>query len=516
MNKIKYILITIPIFILLSCNNEIWNEHYNKKPETIDKNIWDAIQEKSDFSLYVKAMKDHKLDSLFTSDDVYTLFIPDNDAINNYLNFDSTGITLSILENLISKYFILSSSINGTRKIQVLSEKYFDISWYNNELYFNNILLKKESSIFKNGKYFIISQVPKPYPNLYEYIAINIPVLKQYIDSQDSIILDMERSKPLGFDELGRTIYDTVAIIINKFELKYFPVSKESRNKKATLVFPRQEDYNNGLTLMAKYLGGSLNDYNDIPFYWQKKYLLPYLLDRGIFENLLEESAFIIPTGKDTLKLKNILGDTVVIRYKPTEKVICSNGYAYNYQNFTVPDTLYKSPVRIQGESFTEPIGSNKFRWKSGVKISSDKSFEVKKDFVSGASNDSVISVLFDKGYSGKFSIEFPIDILTPQTFQMLIRTNMLQGGIYNIYINDKLVKTIDYYSYVLNQYYYRSVVIPTKIYKPSGNFNFFDCYVDNITAFGIIKLKFEYVGPSTVLYNGLVIDYIEFRPYKK
>lgn len=509
MKNLVKVLFAIAI-VLSSCKNENWEQHYYQKPITIDKDLWQAVQENSSLSSFVSAIKDYKLDTLFSNNSIYTLFIPDNEAFYQYQN----EVNPRVLKYLISKFLINSRSINEKKQIQTIGEKYLFLEWIDNKLYFDGIEVKYESPIYKNGKYFIISKVPEVLYNLYEYISDYIYVLKEYIDSQDSIVIDKDRSKPIGFDENGNTIYDTVATIVNKFELKYFPVSKEFRNRKATLVFPIQQQYEEALTEMAQYIGGVYKDYNDIPKEWQHKYLIPYLLNVGIFENLLDEEKFLLPPNKDTLKLKNILGDSVIIDYQVAEKTLCSNGYAYRYLTFKVPDTLYKSPIRFEGERLVKDLGGNNFQWQKNVTVVSDKSFAVKKIKMPYASNDSVIYVSFGSNYTGKFYLEFNIDNLFARTYRMVIKTHVNVGGKYKIYVNDDLVRTFDYYYYVQNSYYYRSIV-DNKIYKPTGNLNIFDCLVNNITEYGKTKIKIEYTGPSSIYELGLVIDYIEFIPIK-
>ena len=143
-----------------------------------------------------------------------------------------------------------------------------------------------------------MNKVALPKPNLYEYISATNPVLKRYIDSQDSIIVDKELSRPIGFDEYGNTIYDTVAIIYNEFEEEFFPVKEEFRYQTATIVFPKEENYNDALTNMAISMNCGYNDYNDVPMEWQDEILIPYLLEHGIFENMVEQEEFLEETVK--------------------------------------------------------------------------------------------------------------------------------------------------------------------------------------------------------------------------
>jgi hypothetical protein len=420
---------------------------------------------------------------------------------------------------------IQSGNIEGKRKIQTLGEKFALFENYSNATMLDGVPVKFESPLYLNGKYFILDQIALPKPNLYEYFVDNSPIFKSYVDSKDSIILDKEKSKPIGFDEFGNTIYDTVAEIYNEFEEEFFPVRKEFRNKTATIVFPKEDDYNAALTEMALTLGGNFQDYNDIPLEWQYDVLIPHLLEKGVFENMLEAHEFIKKRPNDpydTLKLKNILGDSVVIDYQVVEKAICSNGYAYNYTDFNIPDTLFSGSTRLEGEWLLRETGINKFFWEEYVTANSTVKYEPIREYINTpnyvASNDSILRVVFTKGYTGTYTVEFnaylfKAENLLPRKYLMVIATHMDVGGIYNIYVNDELVKTFDYYTFILQKGIIWSVVTG-KRYLPLGRFNKFDCWVESISEYGKAKIKFEYVGPSTmVVTNGLVIDYIEFIP---
>ena len=66
---------------------------------------------------------------------------------------------------------------------------------------------------------------------------------------------------------------------------------------------------------------------------------------------------------------------TVFIFYEPVDKALCSNGYAYDYADFAIPDTLFSGATRMEGESLLEEIGINKYAWLEDVKVTSDVSF---------------------------------------------------------------------------------------------------------------------------------------------
>jgi hypothetical protein len=84
-------------------------------------------------------------------------------------------------------------------------------------------------------------------------------------------------------------------------------------------------------------------------------------------------------------------------------------------------------------------------------------------------------------------------------------------GGIYDIYVNNQLVKTFDYYDYVTSRGLLKSVTGTT--FVPKGRYNKFDFWVENITDYGRPNIRFEYKGPGKAPGNGLAIDLIEFIP---
>lgn len=500
------------LLLLFSCTKE-WEDHYDVYGESVDQNFWEAMSADSRVSEFVKILKEFQYDTLFQSDIPYTVFAPSNEALAQFSG--SANIDTTLLNYHIVTHFIQSGSISGKRKVQTLSKKYALFERNGNKTSLDGIELTQESPLYRNGKYFVLDEVARPLPNLYEYFVVNNPVLRDYIDSQDSIILDRERSKPIGFDENGNTIYDSVKIVYNKFEAKYFPVSMELRNISATIVFPKKDDYENALTDMALRLNiPSYNSYTDIPIEWQEDVLVPHLLDQGVFLNMLEPEEFIWESEDDTLKLQNILGDSIQILYQPVEKTICSNGYAYNYQSFVIPDSLFSGSSRFEAEWLLDETGLNRYAWYNFVKVNSSQTFSPLQEFIGTASNDSIVRVLFPKGYNGNYSVEFYTKSVFPRKYAMEIATHMDIGGVYDIYVNDELVKTFDYYDFVR----YRGVipsVIPGKRYIPKGRFNSFDMVVDNIQEYSRVKIKIVYKGPSSGLSsNGLVLDYIDFIPF--
>jgi hypothetical protein len=510
------ILLTIFILSIFACTEKTWDDYYYKQPETINMNVWDAIKGRSDLSSFVNLMVKYKFDTLFQSDNTYTLFVPDNSALDLLMKSEAIDDT-TILNYHISKNFILPIDIQGKIKLQTKVGKYSTLEKVNRKSYYDGIELNYESPLYLNGKFFIMSGVALPKLNIYEFFTKNNPYLKNYIDKKDSIILDKVKSRPIGLDEDGNTVYDTVAIRKNLVDSLYFPVSKEFRTRTATFAFPRLVNYENGLTDMAQKLGGNFHDYKDIPIKWQEDILIPHLLNHGTFLNVMQVSDFksidiITHNKRRKYNMVNIRGDSIVVNYIPTDPYLCSNGITYDYTNFVIPDSLFAGSNKMEGEWLARPTGANKYAWRKNVIVSGTSSFSVANQYIKGQSNDSILIVVFTKGYTGTYKVQFNTRNLFPGKYRMVVRTNMDYGGIYNIYVNDLLVKTFDYFDYKRSGGLIKSVT--GDYFVPTGRYNKFDCYVDNITEYGSQTIRFEYKGPSnSLLNNGLAIDVIEFIP---
>jgi len=455
MKYIAKILIISLVISAFGCADN-WDDHYNTQPETINTNVWDAIQSKSELSSFVELMKKYQYDTLFLTDDTYTIFAPDNDAISKLVQSQVSDTT--ILNYHISRHFIQPVDIQGKRKLQTLAEKYSTFELIDGMPAYDGIKMNYESPLYLNGKFFIMGEVAIPKLNLYEYISRNNTYLKKYIDTKDSTILDRERSRPIGFNEAGETIYDTVAIKVNLFEMAYFPVSQEYRKWTSTIVFPKQENYEHALTQMAEKLGGDFTNYEKIPEKWQQDILIPYLLKHGVFLNMLEPDEFKTIADlhfKKKYNMVNIQGDSIVVNYKPTNPYLSSNGIFYDYETFVIPDSLFSGSDKFEGEWLARTVGVDRYAFRSSVSLTSDKSFPVVNSLIANndsISNDSIMTVNFDKGYTGKYILQFKARNLFPRKYRMVVYTHMDIGGIYNIYINDHPVKTFDYYEYVLNR----------------------------------------------------------------
>jgi len=497
-------LLLLAFLVSSSCAREEWEEHYNGQEEQVDMHLWDAVRQEPRYSEFVKFMEETLLDSLFELDQVYTLFIPDNDA---FANLGDTAGTLGItMANHVSRTVLQTGNIAESRKLQVINGKFAIIDRSASGYMFEETPIEYSSPLYLDGKYYEIADIAYPRPNLYEYAALFSPVIREFIDGTDSVYLDKSLSTPLSFDQNGNTIYDSVFSVVNTFERDFFPVSREFRNLAATFILFNQDQYQQALDEMAGLLGPDFTGHEDIPDKWQFEVLLPDAMSKSLFDNDLEYDQ-LNPV------MISVTGDTVEINpanINPDSKYRASNGTIYTYYEYSVPEDLFLGEQLIEGEEFVDSIGAGRYAWNEMVSLCGENPYiaEPIRQFSRNASLDRFVSVTLPRDFDGEYCFEFSFKNLFPMRYRLEWHANYRPSGYYAVYVNDQLVGEIDTYDLR------RSVLSVTgERFLPTEGFNSVDWWVENVTGFGDVTVRFEYLNSGLSSTNGFNIDYVKLVP---
>ena len=555
--------------VLFSCKHEAWDEHYNTAPSSVDAKLWDAIQDSSRFSLFVKYIIDAGLDSVLVKNQGFTLFIPDNELFNE---FAAGGKNLyDIMAYHISPTVFISTNIGKVRKLQTLSGKFALLEQNVEGIFYDGIKIKSSSPLFKDGNFYELSKLASPRPNLFEYTAKNSTVINDYIRTKGVKILDLKQSTPLYIDGNGKTVYDSVYTEVNYLDIDYFSttdleaigvktfidfkelvntnsdklslvnmpwfeLNNEFRDKSATFLLFTQDQYDAALDVVADNLGSEFNDRNDIPLDWQEEVVMPYFLDRGLFSGSLNYSDFF----GQRLNLRN---DSVKVNWEnvdPASRLIASNGVVFNYLNFEIPKALYIDTLRVEGEDLIEPAGDNStYKWREDIDlVVSDPSVKPAAPTAdSEASNGAVLNVRM-AGVKGNFSITFKIPKVFPRKYKLRFQSKSFStagAGLIGIRFNGKyleydetgnVLKPRTKYDYLTtngkNTYWYsRPIVDQTgDTHSPIDgrrSINYTQWYVST-SNYGDAEVTLIYEGPGISssgkeTQGALVMDYIGLFP---
>lgn len=493
----------------LACS-KIWDDHYGLTETTVNQMMWEEISSQEKYSIFVSYMEELELDSLFLAGSSHTLFIPNNDAFASF-NPD-TGDVAILLRYHILDYVFNMINVDGAKLVQTSTGKFAHTEFYSGQYSFSGSDVEYTSPLYLDGRFYELAEIAYPLPNLYEYISLHTPVLKTYIDEFDSTLLDLEKSKPLGFNEDGEIFYDSVYTIVNYFDTIWFPVNYENRYKTATFLLYTDEEYYAALDEMALSMGEGLTA-DDIPKVWQDEVLIPELNKTGIFPNSLHYEDFV--SGR----LKNVQGDSVEVDFAnidPDSRVLCSNGVVFNFYDFKVPEYLYQGEVRIEGEHMVDSLGSGIFFWKPEYTVRGTTDAIAAKparNISEGASNDSLISLTFpSQPFAGQFEFEFYFNNMFPQNYRFIWGANYRPSGVYEVYANDVQILYFDTFSLRKTVFSYDGQYF----YSPINGNNQVDALIDNLTEFGNVKITIKYVGPGSPTLkplNGFNIDFVSLTP---
>ncbi len=502
--KKRYHHIIIVLLALLSgihgCTDP-WDDYYKAEDTRVNMNLWDAVRQEPRFSTFVEEVENLSLDTLFRNGLTHTIFLPGNEALSQML--DTALNPEQVVLYHISPTLFLSGVVQDKRRLQTLTGKYVFLELNGDEFTMDGLPVQYTSPLFLDGKYYELSGSAFPRPNLYEYTDQFSPFIKKYIDSRDIVYLDLELSQPIGFDPEGNTIYDSIFGNVNLFEQEYFPVSEEFRSKNATFILFTEEQYSTALDQMASVIGTPGGGAN-ISEKWQLEELMPELMKTAMFDGMLEYS--------DLMKgrLESITGDSVDVDYEnidPNSKFICSNGQTYLYRNFLIDSTFYLGGAQVEGESLIDTLGIGTWTWKDGVEFTGLNVSPLGLESTN-ASNGGALLAPFPRGFTGEFTLQFTIKNILPMRYRLEWSANSRPSGLFAIYVNDEYIGEFD-----SNKF--RSTVqsVTGEYFRPLEGFNRKDFWVENLSEFGDVNIRFVYLGPGREENNGLNIDYVKLIP---
>lgn len=211
-----FLLLAICAVFIQSCNDK-WDEHY--KSDSIEGDnitLFEYINSRPNLSIFSNLLKETGYDSLLNTTVSYTVWAPDNDALAGIDLTDETYV-YNLVRNHI-KLSRMSTARVDSGFINMMSGK--GVSFIENGgIYrFGTAELTLKDIPVANGLVNEIDGYAPYLSNIWEYIndKEGLDSLKSYLYGNTLSILDPVNSVPIGYDEDGNTIYDTVFVFQNE------------------------------------------------------------------------------------------------------------------------------------------------------------------------------------------------------------------------------------------------------------------------------------------------------------
>ena len=219
------------VLSLSSCQEAEWNDYY--KEQNSSKTLMEIIDSNPQTTQFAAALRQNGLDKLLSSSQTFTVFAPDNQAMNGYAS--ATDDQNRFFYNHICRYIYTPGDVqkldpeNQPLRIKMLNGKYQNLDITTGSLLFGNLAKVTHTETATNGALNIINSRAPFYNNIYEEIKKKdrTDSIANYLQAMDEYTFLPGQSTIIGTNDKGETIYDSVFQFRNKWMETYGDIHLE-------------------------------------------------------------------------------------------------------------------------------------------------------------------------------------------------------------------------------------------------------------------------------------------------
>ncbi|RYG09448.1 MAG: fasciclin domain-containing protein, partial [Chitinophagaceae bacterium] len=208
------------LLTLLSGCKDKWDEHNEINDPKLKSNLFEKIQSNPDLSRFAELLKKTGYDTVLSSSLNYTVWAPNNAAINavDEAILNNSTALISLVENHIVLNEYYTSKANPAVQLRALNGKKLLFSTSS----VDEINLTSANDYGVNGVLHIIPQAIIPKQNIFEYLlsAPNVSEQKNHILTKNRKVFDATNAEIIGVDQkTGKPIYKpgTDSAVVNDY-----------------------------------------------------------------------------------------------------------------------------------------------------------------------------------------------------------------------------------------------------------------------------------------------------------
>jgi hypothetical protein len=340
---LKYSFSLLIAALIFNACNDSWDEHYNQDEqivnndniEVVKMSVVDFLKSKSNFSSFYKLFEDEGLiNDIKEKNLLYTLLIVDNSSMTGNPPSDDTEY---LAKSHISDISLSPSNLYDGQRILMWNGKYLNVSKVENEnkeftISFNGAKVKKITKVNDGYIYEIEDFVdsPKSMFELIKDLNEDYSIFRDMILSRNQLTFDREASLPIGVDNTGSTVYDSVFIVTNPyFDAINFDLNSESLTA-TMLIFPND--------VVEKALTEAVKNLASWGLQREDSVLSNWILEAAFYNQRLTKQDF-----DENIDLSSIFKRqwrTTVQNVDLDNPVSMSNGVAYIVTEFKIPTNV--------------------------------------------------------------------------------------------------------------------------------------------------------------------------------
>ncbi len=417
------LIIAFALVIFTACSDS-WDTHYNQEltDELVsDQTVYEFIEGESGYSSFFDMLKNAGIDQELNKDQFVTVWAVQDSA------FDLSGIgnmdTSHVAEYHLNYLAFGASNLKDGLRIQALNGVYITINQNEGEYMANDTRIVS-SKRFKNGIVHEIEEPMVPLVNMFEFIELlddEYSMIRDSILTYNRKVFDRENSAPVGVDETGNTIYDSVFYTSNPL---FEEIDFSSEFDQFTMFLPDNdvvEECFQKLIDQYEMMGWSFEGEDSVmAMDWIKE----AIFHEGIIEDYDAQLDYVNPFDR--------VWRTTVQTIEPSSEKPLSNGVAYDVTNLKVPNNFIIDRIKSLVYYYTNLDDQQKeelYKFRGATEINVERGDETP---VAGLYYW-LLTVSGDPESNEEFSVEFtPLDY-NEETDE--VKVMKVPPGEYNLYM---------------------------------------------------------------------------------
>ncbi|MGL5682407.1 MAG: fasciclin domain-containing protein [Marinifilaceae bacterium] len=340
MKKRLLILSGLLLTLLIGCEKS-WDNHFGYEEDercaAASMNIMETLKAMPKrYSKFVDMVERSGYDLALGSDRMLTVWAPSNDLISDE-NFNLEGPDLKrFVKNHMNSLPLFKTKLSGRSAVTTLAGKVLSLRYRNNNYYLNDIQVKSYDIACKNGVIHEMTNILKPLKNLAEYLdesGEEYSIFRDTLYRRNDTIFRPDLSFPIGVDNVGQTIYDSVFDIKNTL-LKGLDLNDEAAVY--TLCLPSNTVIEEALKVMQEYMEGIKRPITTEDTVVCMQWMMKASVLSGKRVDYTSVKKFYSLFGAEIRPTKQIV---------QTEYKECSNGIVYDFESLYFPRSLFMTNI---------------------------------------------------------------------------------------------------------------------------------------------------------------------------
>lgn len=332
------------LLLLLSGCQDNWSDYYTKAEDgesdenSATTNLLEELKSVPEYSEFVKLLEETKVADELTRNQVLTVWAPTNATMPAEIASMSDKDKQTLCKNHMNYVALYNTKLTDNKVIKTLAGKNLIVKENGiDQFSFDGQEVTKLNQKCKNGVIHEMSGWLIPRKNIFEYILESGPeysIIRDSLLARSDTIFKPGLSFPLGVDELGNTIYDSVFVIENS--LLEYKSDIRSEDEDFTMFLPTDQSIHNMYEEMEDYFkntGSYMTQKDSVKFFG---WLLKAIIHQGKIDNYA--GTFTTPYGYEWRTEKQLVA--------PGGHKTFSNGYVYDIEKIHVPKFMYLTTLR--------------------------------------------------------------------------------------------------------------------------------------------------------------------------